>query len=255
MLTALTRKPSPRLALCELEFLPREPIDFSHAVQQHAAYEKCLVDLGASLISLPTEEDLPDCVFVEDPALVLDEVAIINRMGAIPRRPEAESLAMELSKYRELRWISEPATVEGGDVFRIGRKLYVGVSRRTNFAGIEQLGRLIAEFGYTVHPVDVGNCLHLKTACCPLSDDLVLANRDLIDASDLGDLHILDVPEEEPWAADVLLLGGTVIESNQFPRTCELLERHGFRVKAIDVSELQKAEAGVTCMSLIFEVK
>jgi dimethylargininase len=253
VLTAITRKVSPRLAACELEFLHRQPIDLAKAVQQHQNYETALAELGAEVVSLPAEDGLPDSVFVEDPAIVLDEVAVITRMGAETRRPEAPSLADALSRFRELRWMREPATLEGGDVVRVDKTLYVGVSRRTNRAGIAQLADLVGEFGYSVTPVPVHGCLHLKTACCSLGGGTVLANRELFDSGALAGIGIIDVPSAEPWAADVLPIGGTVLSSAQFPETCALLERSGFRMKTLDVSELHKAEAGVTCMSILFE--
>jgi dimethylargininase len=252
-LTAVTRKVSARLAACELEFLTRQEIDLAKAIQQHHNYEATLAELGANVVSLPAEDQLPDSVFVEDPAIVLDEVAVITRMGAEIRRPEAPSLAAALSRFRELKWMQEPATLEGGDVVRIGKTLYVGVSRRTNRPGIAQLADLIGAFGYSVVPVPVHGCLHLKTACCSLGGQTVLANRELFDSEAFAGIEIVDVPASEPWAADVLEVDGTVLESAQFPETCALLERRGFRVKRLDVSELHKAEAGVTCMSILFE--
>lgn len=254
MLHAITRKISPRLAECELAFLTREPIDLAKAAAQHRDYELCLAELGAEVHSLPAEPDLPDSVFVEDPAVVLDEVAVICRMGAPSRRPETESLAAALSRFRDLRWMEAPGTLEGGDVVRMGKTLYVGLSGRTSRAGIEQLADLIRPFGYTSVPVEVRGCLHLKTACCALDDGTVLAAPALIDAPALGDLKILEVPLEEPWGADVLRIGETLLASAQFPRTADLLERRGYRVRRLDVSELHKAESGVTCMSILFEL-
>jgi dimethylargininase len=239
-MTAITRKISARLAACELSFLPRQEIDLAKAREQHRAYEASLAEFGAKVVSLPAQDQLPDSVFVEDPAIVLDEVAVITRMGAESRRPEAPSLGVALSRFRELRW-------------RIGKTLYVGVSGRTNRAGVGQLADLVGPFGYSVIPVPVHGCLHLKTACCWLRGETVLANRELFDSSALTGIGIIDVPSSEPWAADVLPVGGTVLASTQFPETCELLERSGFRVKTLDVSELHKAEAGVTCMSILFE--
>ncbi len=252
MLHALTRKVSPALGACELAFLPRESIDLVKARQQHQEYESCLAELGATVVSLPAEPDLPDSVFVEDPAIVLDEIAIICRMGVESRRPESRTLAVALSRFRELRWIQEPATIEGGDVVRAGKTLYVGVSRRTNRAGLEQLAGFIGPLGYVVAPVEVRGCMHLKTACCSLGAETVLANRELIDAAALSDLRVIDVPAGEPWAADVLRIGDTVVSSTQFPRTCDLLAASGFHVRTVDVSELHKAEAGVTCMSILW---
>jgi dimethylargininase len=252
VLTALTRKISPNLACCQLEYLKREPIDVARAATQHRDYEAALERLGVRVVSLPTEPDLPDCVFVEDPALVLDEIAIITRMGAESRRGESESLAAALAQFRPLVRMSEPATLEGGDVLRIGKTLYVGLSRRTNTAGAKQLAAIVEPRGYRVVPVQVTGCLHLKSACCAVNEETVLANRALFDASPFH-CKMIDVPAEEPGAADVLRIGNTVLIPASFPRTARLLEQSGFKVESLDVSELQKAEAGVTCMSLVFD--
>src|SRR5581483_8180417 len=253
MLIALTREVSPAIVNCELEFREREPIDLARAIAQHRRYQACLAELGANVVTLPVEPDLPDSVFVEDPALVLDEIAVIARMGASSRRPEPEVLAGVLSQYRKLGRIEAPATLEGGDVMRVGKTLYVGYSRRTNIAGVQQLAAIVHPLGYFVVPIEVRGCLHLKTACCFLGEDTVLAHRAWFDPDALCGLKILDVPAEEPGGANALRIGETVLVSAAFPRTRELLERSGFRVRTIDNSEFLKAEAGVTCTSLIFE--
>jgi len=252
MLVAITRQVSPAIANCELEFLDRQPIDVALAEQQHRQYQACLAELGVHVEILPAEPDFPDSVFVEDPAVVLDDVAVITRMGAASRRGEAESLARALAAYWELLRIEDPATLEGGDVMRIGKTLYVGYSRRTNIAGIQQLSALLHPRGYFVVPVEVSGCLHLKTACCYIGEDTVLANRGWMDPDALCGLKILDVPE--PRGANALRIGDTVLMPEAFPKTRELLERSGFRVRTIDNSELLKAEAGVTCTSLIFDL-
>jgi dimethylargininase len=251
VLRALTRDISPAIANCELEFLDREPIDFAMAVEQHRQYRTCLSELGAHVETLPAEEDLPDCVFVEDPAIVLDEIAVITRMGALSRRREGETLARALAPYRELRYIDEPGTLEGGDVMLIGKTLYVGYSRRTNVAGIQQLAGIVHPLGYFVVPVEVRDCLHLKTACCYIGADTVLANRAWMDTDALCSLKVLNVPE--PRGANALRIGDTVLMPAAFPRTGELLEASGFKVCTVDNSEMLKAEAGVTCTSLLFE--
>jgi len=251
MLRAITREVSPAIVNCELEFLDREPIDLGLAMEQHRQYQACLAELGAQVEVLPAEPDLPDSVFVEDPAIVLDEAAVMTRMGAPSRRGEGESLERTLAKYRELRYIVEPATLEGGDVMRIGKTLYVGYSRRTNIAGIQQLATMLHPLGYFVVPVEVRGCLHLKTACTYVGEDTILANRAWMDADAFCSLKFLDVPE--PRGANALRIGETVLIPAAFPRTGELLERSGFRVRRIDNSEMLKAEAGVTCTSLIFE--
>jgi dimethylargininase len=252
VLTAITRKVSPNFASCQLEYLKREPIDVARAEAQHRNYEAALERLGARVVSLPTEPDLPDCVFVEDPALVLDEIAILTRMGAESRRGESESLAAALAGFRTVVRMSAPATLEGGDVIPMGKTLYVGLSRRTNAEGARQLAAMVEPHGYRVLPVAVTGCLHFKSACCAVSGDMVLANRALFDASALH-CQVIDVPAEEPGAADVLRIGGALLIPASFPRTARLLEKSGFHVQSLDVSELQKAEAGVTCMSLVFD--
>ena len=202
---------------------------------------------------MPADSSFPDGVFVEDPAIVLDEVAIITRPGAESRRGETGSIALALANFRELRNIREPATLEGGDVVRVGKKLYVGLSRRTNHDGIVQLTELLKPFGYRVVPVEVTGCLHLKSGACWAGGDTILANSHWIEAKQFRDFRIIEVPSGEPSAADVLPIGDTLLVPSSFVRTGEILEASGINVRPIDVSELQKAEAGVTCMSLLFE--
>jgi dimethylargininase len=252
MLTAITRGVSSRLVECELSFREREQIDISRAQAQHAEYEAALAGLGARVVSLPALPNQPDCVFVEDPVVVLDEIAVITRMGAETRRGESESLAKTVAQYRELRWIETPGSLEGGDVMRVDKTLYVGVSSRTNAAGIEQLARLVEPYGYWVTPVEVRGCLHLKSACCYLGNKTLLANRTWIDTDAFCGLRFADVPEDEPRAANILRIDDTILMPSHYTRTRALLEANGFRVQRVDVSELLKAEAGVTCMSLLF---
>ncbi len=251
MLHAITHRVSPTLDRCNLTFLERDEIDVGKAMKQHLAYEQTLRDLGVEVIPVQADSRYPDNVFVEDPAIILDEIAVICRMGAESRRGEAEALADVVGLFRKLCWIREPATIEGGDVVRIDKTLYAGLSCRTNREGVEQLAELTAPFGYRVVPVEVRGCLHLKSACCSIGDGTVLINREWIAAAPFAEYRMIDVAEE--WAADVLRIGETVLMPDGFPQTRERLERGGFLTLAIDVSELQKAEAGVTCMSLIFE--
>lgn len=253
MLTAITRPVSPNINQCELSFHERRPIDINRAVDQHSAYEALLSELGVRVVRIAAEPDLPDAVFVEDPAVVVDEVAVISRMGAANRRPEANSLAEALSRFRRLEYLVEPATLDGGDVMRIGRTVYVGLSARTNREGIKQLRNLLRPDGYEVKPVEVRGCLHLKSGCSYVGSDTVLVNRSWIDSRKLLDVELIDVPKAEPAAANALPVSDVVILPASFPKTRELLEQRGFRVRSLDLSELQKAEAGVTCSSLIFE--
>src|SRR5271155_3788772 len=136
MLTAITRAVSPAIVNCELSFISRQAIDLQIASAQHHAYEILLEKLGARVVSLPAEPDLPDSMFVEDPAIVLDELAVIFPLGTESRRREAESLSRALAPYRALAHIRLPGAMEGGDILRVCRKIYAGLSRRTNEAGI-----------------------------------------------------------------------------------------------------------------------
>ena len=253
MLIAITRAVSPAINQCELGFIERQEISLAKAEEQHRLYEACLAELGATVVSLPAEPDYPDSVFVEDPAVVVDEVAVMTLMGAPSRRGESESLARALERYRPLRHLREPATLEGGDVMRIGRTLFVGVSHRSNRDGIGQLAVELAPFGYTVVAVEVRGALHLKTACCYIGDGVILANREWLDTAPFGEFRIVDIAPDEPRAANVLFVGNSVIAPRCFPRTAEILAGLGKKVRLVDVSELMKAEAGVTCSSLLFD--
>jgi dimethylargininase len=255
MRTAITRAVSQSLDRCELGYLQRQPIDFQRASRQHHGYEACLAELGLSIISLEAEHELPDAVFVEDTAVVVDEIAVIARPGAASRRPEVESVARALSRYRPLGWIQEPATLDGGDVMHAGRKLFVGASTRTNAEGIRQLARHLEPSGYVVETVQIRDCLHMKSACSYLGRQTILANRAWLDTAPFRDFRLLDVAPEEPWAANVLAIGDTVIIPAAFPATARILEESGWSVRPLDVSELMKAEAGVTCMSLILKTR
>jgi dimethylargininase len=255
MLAAITRAVSPSINRCELSFRDRQPIDVPRAVEQHRQYEACLEELGASVISLPAEPELPDAVFVEDPAIVVEEVAVIARLGAESRRPEAGSLALVLRQFRSLHWMQAPATLEGGDVVRAGRTLFVGTSGRTNAAGVEQLAEALDPFDYEVKPVEVRGCLHLKSACTYLGDRTMLVNREWADCAALEGYELVDVPTDEPEAANVLTIGETAMMADCFPGTARVLKSLGWRVKELDNSELRKAEAGMTCSSLVFEYR
>jgi len=252
MLTAITRAVSPAIVHCELSFIDRQPIDLPTAQEQHHAYEKLLGRLGARVISLPAEPDLPDSMFVEDPAVVLDELAVILSLGTETRRREAPSLAQALAQFRQLEYVSLPGTLEGGDIVRIGRKLFVGLTRRSNAEGLRQLAVILAPHNYEVIAVPVNGCLHLKSALTHLSGNQLLANRAWFDTTALAGHEWIDVDPAEPHAANALALAGTIIFPASFPRTRARIEARGLHVTPVDISELQKAESGLTCSSLIF---
>jgi dimethylargininase len=255
MLTAITRAVSPAINQCELSFHERRPIDLDRCIAQHSAYEECLKLLGVTVVSLAAEPTLPDSVFVEDAAVVLDEIAVITRMGAPSRRPESAGLAETISRFRRVEFLKEPATLEGGDVLRIGRRLFIGMTARTNVEGIDQMKRLVQPYGFAVESIEVRHCLHLKSACSSVGNDAVLMNSNWIDRERFAKFEIIEVDPLEPGAANVLLVNDQVIMPSNFPRTAATLDDRGFEIQPLDVSELQKAEAGVTCCSLIFQIK
>jgi dimethylargininase len=254
MLTAITRSVSPGIVNCELTYVARQPIRLAKAEEQHRAYQQLLEKLGARVISLPAEPTLPDSMFVEDPAIVLDELAIILPLGTESRRPEAASIAQALVKFRKLACVKVPGQVEGGDVLRVGRRLFAGLSSRTNPEGVRQLASILSPYGYEVVSVAVTGCLHLKSAVTYIGRDTLLANRAWFDAKPFAGFEWVDVAPEEPHAANALTIGGTVIFPASFPRTHARLEARGFHVTSLDISELQKAESGLTCSSLLFDV-
>jgi dimethylargininase len=255
VLTAITRAVSPALAQCELTFVERQPIDLVKAQAQHTTYEHLLAKLGIRVHSLPAEPALPDSMFVEDPATVLDELAVILPLGTKSRQPEAESLAKALAPFRKLHYITAPAAIEGGDVLRIDRTLYVGQTTRTNAEGIRQLAGILAPHNYKVVPVPVTGCLHLKSAVTSLGRNTLLANRGWFDNAPFANFKWIEVDPSEPHAANALAIADTVIFPASFPETRARIESAGFSITPIDISELQKAESGLTCSSLIFTTK
>lgn len=240
------------LAECELTWLEREPINIDLARAQHRSYEQALRDAGARVIGLPALDGHADCVFVEDPALVLDEVAVITTIGAESRRGERASLAAALEEFRPVIWMRAPGKLEGGDVMRVGRRLYAGLSNRTDAEGIADLQSLLGPYGYEVIAVPLRNCLHLKSGCTYLGDDTVLINPEWVDPQQLGDYRFLTVAPGEEGAANALRVGETVLIPSAWPKTAERLREAGFAVREPDLAELLKAESGVTCSSLLF---
>jgi len=253
VLTSITRDVSSSLGRCELSFVSREPVDVALARKQHQDYQQALADLGCRVIALPAQHEMPDAVFVEDVALVLDEVAVMTRPGASSRQSEGASVAPTLSQFRNLVSIQSPGTLEGGDMMRVGRVIYVGQSARTNAAGIEQLAKLISDYGYTVQPVPMRDCLHLKSAVTMVAENTLLVHPGWVDRDSFAGFRIIEIDPDEPHAANTLRVGTGVIYPSCFPRTRERLAQKGVTVTTVDVSELQKAEGAVTCCSLVFE--
>lgn len=295
MLTAFVRPPTDALVRCRLTHLSREPIDPGRAREQHAAYVRTLeralggepervalerAMLRASggpsaglsrvpprVVRLPARLDLPDSVFVEDAAVAVAGMVVLARPGAEERRAEVDDLRAALllaGGGKRLEAIREPGTLDGGDVLVLGRRVFVGLSTRTDREGARQLADLLAEApggGYEVTTVPVERCLHLKTAASAISlgeaAPAVLVNPRWIDAAPFAPAEVVEVPEGEPFAANVVVLPGpggaspTVVLSARWPKTRRLLEARGLHTVPLGLSELEKAEGGPTCLSLL----
>jgi dimethylargininase len=250
VLLAFTRAVPPSIQQCELTHLERTPIALDAAVSQHDRYEALLASLGCRVQRLEPAPHMPDSVFVEDTAVVLDEVAVIARPGTESRREEVASMAAALAPYRELRYIAAPATLDGGDVLRVGRRLVVGVTGRTSMEAVQQMRDMLRPFGYSVDATEVRGCLHLKTAVTAAADDLLVVNPAWVDTRAF-EAECLPVDADEPFAANVLRIGDALVCADASARTAGRLRARGFSVHTIDVSELAKAEAGVTCCSVM----
>ena len=258
MLTAITRAVSPSIGRCLLTHMDRDAIDAALAQRQHGAYCDLLRELGVDVHVLPALPDLPDAVFVEDNVVIADEVAVLASMGSKERAPEVDHIAEVVGLYRPLERIEPPATLEGGDTFRVDRTFFVGLSTRTNPQGAQRLAEILEPHAYEVRTVPVTGCLHLSTGASHVGGGLVLVNPEWIDASAIARcqsprLRIINVHPDEPWAANTMLVGDTLVMPAGFPKTQAMLEAQGCDVRTVDVSELMKAEAGLTCMRKLFQ--
>lgn len=248
---AVTREVSPRFNECEITHIERTPIDVEIARAQHRGYVDALKKLGCDTLELPAEADLPDSVFVEDTAFILPEAAVITRPGADSRKPETESIIQALSPYIRLLFIREPAALDGGDVLVVGRRIFIGLSTRSNKDAIDQLRDLLIGYGYSVTGVPLYDCLHLKSAVTRVDDNTLLVNRNWVNAQLFADYTLIEVDPSEPYAANCLPVGDAVIFPSSFPKTRRRLEERGYKILPVEVDELAKAEGAVTCCSLI----
>lgn len=249
---AITRGVSSKMESCELTYRSRENIDLNKAVVQLEEYGELLRSWDVDLVMMPASNSYPDCCFVQDTAVVLDEICVIASMGALSRQGEVSEIERLVSPWRRIRRIIPPATLDGGDVVQIGRLLFVGLSTRTNARGIAALDRLVEPFGYTVVPVRVHGGLHLTTGCGVINDETVLLNPHWLDAHAFRGLRQLHVPESEPWAANTIRVDNAVCLEDGAPRTLELVQPFAKRIATLDISEFRKAEGSLSCLSLIF---
>ena len=248
---AFVRPVSPSLASCALTFIAREPIDLALAKSQHAAYCDVLRQGGVIVDELPPAPDLPDAVFVEDAAVALDDLIVITRPGLESRRDETVTAAAMLADAAPLSFIRQPGTLDGGDVLRIGKDLFVGTGGRSNRDGIDQLAAIASRFGYRVTAVTVRGCLHLKTAATALGEDAVLFHPANVDRAVFAAFDAVEADAGERAGANVLALNERIIAAESAPRTRDAIGARGYDVDALDISEFEKAEAGLTCLSIL----
>ena len=248
--TAIVRDVPPSFdeALCAAPV----PIDVARAAEQHAAYRAALASWGLTVERLPADATYPDGCFVEDTAVVAGKLAVITRPGAPSRRGEVDAVAAALAQYVELSWMEGPATLDGGDVLRAGKRFVVGRSARTNEDGIAALRAAVAPRGYEVRavPMEEG-VLHLKCVCSPLADDLVLVAEGTIDPAAFAPARVIVVPRDEAYAANAVAWNGRALLPAGHPRTKRLVEAAGFTVTELDNSELRKADSALTCLSVL----
>ena len=253
MYVALTRAVPPTLGECELTHVTREPIDLDRAIAQHAEYEALLRELGARVERVEPAPDHPDSVFIEDTAVVFDELAVMTRPGAESRRGEVAGVAAALGAYRAMQPIDVPGTVDGGDVLCIGRRVFVGLSRRTNAEGVRQLRRVLEPLGYTV------DRRAARTLPAPeVGRDRGERQPDRLQPGLDRSRRCSTVSSASRWTSDeaaganVLRVGEAIVCAASAPKLARLLESRGLAVRMLDASELAKAEGALTCCSLIF---
>ncbi len=247
--TALVRRSSSRLAEGLLTHIDRTEVDVDLAHRQHRAYCDALVEAGWGVRNVAPIEECPDSVFVEDTVVVCDNLAVLTRPGAAVRHPEVAGTEEAVREAGlDLARIVDPGTLDGGDVLQVGRTVYVGRGGRTNAEGIRQLARHLASRGRTVVPVRLRNVLHLKSAVTALPDGTFLALPDLVDVSVFPALRVVD---EEPGAHVVPLGDETVLMAASAARTAATLQDLGFTPTLVDISEFERLEGCVTCLSVL----
>ncbi len=254
MLYAITRSPAANMANCLLTHMEREPINDARAREQHDAYRSLLAELGAEVMNLPASEEHPDAVFVEDNAFVTPEFAIIAPMGADNRRGEQDVVHDALAQFREIVVrLEDAARLEGGDIFMAGREIFVGLSTRSDERGLRALAEVAERHDYRVTAVHVTGCLHLSTGASCVAEGTILLNPDWVDARRFQHYRCIETPQDEPWAANALRIGELLVLPAECPKTADMLRAEGFIVHTTPISEFAKAEAGLTCMSIVFE--
>ena len=225
---------------------------YSLILQQHHAYRQALLSLGLDLIVLPAEPAFPDAYFVEDPAVITPKIAVTPRPGALSRRGGETTLEPFLEYYRPLYHIQPPGTLDGGDVLMVGEHFFIGLSERTNMEGATQLTTFLADAGHTSETVKLPGGLHLKSSVNSAGNDTLLITKSLLDHPAFSNYQKILIDDDEAYAANTLWVNDTLITPQGFPKTHARLIKLGLKIIHLDVSEVQKMNGGLTCMSLRF---
>lgn len=246
---AVVREPGETFTKCLSCHPLRHTVNLSRAKSQHAAYRNALRELGLEVIAVMPDDDNPDACFVEDNAVVHGKRALVCRMGAESRRNEIGPIEAVLGEYLETRRATGPATVEGGDVVHFQDRLISGISKRTNPEGLRQMREWL---NVRVDVIEDPSIMHLKSYVTSLADDTVIASKRFSKHPALAGLKVIVVPDDEGYAADTLTVGKTVLMPAGLPKSRILVKDAGFDVVTVEVSEFEKCDGAVTCLSIIF---
>jgi dimethylargininase len=227
--------------------------DFARACRQHDSYITALETCGLSVTILAPDEAFADSTFIEDTCLVTENCVVMTRPGHPARRGETRSVAHAMARLdRPVMEITAPGTLDAGDVMRVDHHFYVGLSDRTNQEGIGQLAKVLGPFGYTVSAIELTSVLHLKTGVSYLENNRLLAWGDFVTRPEFSKFTILAVDDDEAYAANSVWINDRVLVPEGFEKTRALIAAHGYDTLAVDVSEFQKLDGGLSCLSLRF---
>jgi dimethylargininase len=227
--------------------------DYNNALEQHRDYVEALKECGLQVILLGADENFPDSTFVEDVALMTPRCAIITNPGASTRNRETLSIQKPIREfYEHVETIESPGTLEAGDIMMVGDHYFIGLSERTNLAGARQMIAILERYGMQGSVVEMSEVLHLKTGLGYLEDNNLLACGEFLEKPEFQHFNILQVAPEEAYAANSVWINGTVLTPKGFPKTKSLIESAGYETREVDVSEFQKLDGGLSCLSLRF---
>lgn len=247
---AILREPAPNFADGITTVTWGEPPSHERLLVQHRAYAQALGEAGLSVQMLPALDGLPDAYFVEDVAVVVPELAVVTRPGAEARRGETEHIAAALAGHRRVVCLEAPATLDGGDVLVVGRRVFVGLSARTNAAGVAALGDQLEPLGYSVCAIPVAAGLHFKSSVNLIGRETLVATSVFARRPEFDGLAVIEVSEAEAYAANVVRINDHLLVAAGFPELTNRLRARGFEVRELDMSEVENMDGGLTCLSL-----